>query len=258
MEALALLLQNPIWTFVVILTRLSLVVGIVPPFRAASVPMRIRAMLVIGMAAMITPPLLGQAAVPSSMTLMLIILANELLISLLMASTVVILIAGMSLAGQLASHLGGFEVAETIDPGSNESVPVISQWTSWLAVGLFLLMDGHRQLISTCLQSFDAIPPGDFVWRDGWVESISAQITHCLKLGLRAAAPMALALILANVITALINRTFPQFNVLAVGFNINAFILIVMLFLSVGSLAWVFQGDLTVWLENSEAMWTDR
>ncbi len=59
---------------------------------------------------------------------------------------------------------------------------------------------------------------------------------------------MATALLLSNLITGLLARTLPQLNVLAIGFNINALALLLLLFLAVGGVAWVFQTELSVWL----------
>jgi flagellar biosynthetic protein FliR len=42
-------------------------------------------------------------------------------------------------------------------------------------------------------------------------------------------------------VTGLISRTLPQLNVMAVGFNINAFVLLGTFCATLGAAAWVFQ-----------------
>ena len=52
------------------------------------------------------------------------------------------------------------------------------------------------------------------------------------------------ALLLATLVIALISRTLPQLNAVAVGLNFNSLIVIGMFALCLGSAAWVFQEEL--------------
>jgi flagellar biosynthetic protein FliR len=60
-------------------------------------------------------------------------------------------------------------------------------------------------------------------------------------LGIRAAGPLLVALLLSNLVLGLVSRTLPQVNVLAVGFGLNAMLALGVLFLSIGAAAWTFQ-----------------
>ena len=57
-------------------------------------------------------------------------------------------------------------------------------------------------------------------------------------------APVMVALLLSTLIVALISRTLPQLNAVAVGLNFNALVVLGVLALSLGSAAWVFQEEL--------------
>ena len=52
------------------------------------------------------------------------------------------------------------------------------------------------------------------------------------------------ALLLATLVVALISRTLPQLNAVAVGLNFNSLIVLGMFALCLGSAAWVFQEEL--------------
>ena len=60
-------------------------------------------------------------------------------------------------------------------------------------------------------------------------------------LGIRAAAPLLVALLLSNIVLGLISRTLPQINVIAVGFGLNSLLALGLMFLSMGAAAWTFQ-----------------
>ena len=62
-----------------------------------------------------------------------------------------------------------------------------------------------------------------------------------VTLGVRAAAPATVALLLATLVMGLISRTLPQLNILAVGFGLNAMVTFGSIAVSLGGLAWMFQ-----------------
>jgi flagellar biosynthetic protein FliR len=49
------------------------------------------------------------------------------------------------------------------------------------------------------------------------------------------------ALLLATVVLGLVSRTLPQLNILALGFGLNAVVTFMVLAISVGTIAWLFQ-----------------
>jgi flagellar biosynthetic protein FliR len=51
-------------------------------------------------------------------------------------------------------------------------------------------------------------------------------------------------LLLSTLIVALVSRTLPQLNAVAVGLNFNSLIVLAMFAFSLGSAAWVFQEEL--------------
>ncbi|HAC91721.1 MAG TPA: hypothetical protein DCF63_14010, partial [Planctomycetaceae bacterium] len=67
--------------------------------------------------------------------------------------------------------------------------------------------------------------------------------------GVRAAAPLGSALLLSNITTGLLARTLPQLNVLSIGFNLNVSAMMMVLFISLGSVSWIFQNELAYWMD---------
>jgi flagellar biosynthetic protein FliR len=61
--------------------------------------------------------------------------------------------------------------------------------------------------------------------------------------GVRAAAPAMVALLSSVLILGLISRTLPQLNVIAVGFSLNAMVMLAVLSLSLGGVVWAFQDE---------------
>lgn len=242
-------LSQPLWVFLTVLSRVSPLLMMMPPTRSSSVPLRIRAGIALGMAALLTPPMLSRAtAMPGDLINLILPLVCEVLLGILLGSVVLLAITALQMAGQTIGHLAGFDLATALDPGSDEEMPVISNMLGWLAMAMLLLLGGHRELLECCWESYGRYPPGGVMFENDWLEELVKLTRHTFEIGIRAAAPLATALLLANLVTGLLARTLPQLNVLAIGFNINALALLTLLFLAMGSVSWVYQQQLVVWI----------
>lgn len=209
------------------------------------------------MAAMLTPLAMTNARpMPSDMIHIAISLATEILLGMVIGCVVLMAVSALQLAGQAIGHLAGFDVADAIDPTTDETMSILASIMGWLAISIVLTMGGHRQVIDCCLESYVAYPAGGVQPQYEWLEQLEELMRHTLRIGVRAAAPIGTALLMANLLTALIARTLPQLSVLAVGFNINAFVLLAMLITSIGSMAWVFQSELAGWLDMCRSIST--
>jgi flagellar biosynthetic protein FliR len=82
-----------------------------------------------------------------------------------------------------------------------------------------------------------------------YLETLLAVLTQSFQLGIRAAAPLMIALGVATLVLGLISRTLPQINVIAVGFGLNSIITISGILLTVGSFAWTFCEPMIATLE---------
>lgn len=250
-EALLGLLTQPLWVFVSVLTRISPALMLAPPTRSSSVPMRFRAMFAMAIAAIATPIAMGNAnPLPNNLINVGISMAGDALLGMLLGSIVMLSVASLQIAGQTIGHLAGFDIAVAVDPGSDEEMPVVSNILGLLAMAILLAMGGHRELMSCCLESFGRYPVGAAFFEEHWLLEFEQILRHTFVVGIRAAAPLATALLLANIVTGLLARTLPQLNVLAIGFNINALALLFLLCMTVGSVTWVFQTELTHWLDS--------
>src|SRR5437773_1671537 len=113
-----------------------------------------------------------------------------------------------------------------------------------LATAIFFVVGGHRQVMDALLRSFAWMPPGNGRLPDNLVEALSTVASQSFEVGIRAAAPVMIALLLATLVVALISRTLPQLNAVAVGLNFNSLIVIGVFAFCLGSAAWVFQEEL--------------
>ncbi len=252
MEAFAPLLYGPMWTYLCVLSRIGPLLTMMPPIMGSSVPNRVKVLLALTVAASVTPMVMQNASpLPSHLADLCLGLIKELLMGILFGTTVFIIVTSLQTGGQIISSLSSMDVAQAADPTTSESITVVSQMLSWIAMALFLALGGHRIILGACLDSFVTYPAGAILAEEHWLMHLHGLLGHSVSVGMRAAAPPAIALLLANFVTALIGRTLPQLNILAIGFNLNVTVMLLVLTISMASIGWVFQNELMGWLERT-------
>jgi len=228
--------------FTLVLARTSTLLMTAPLFGSLALPRHVRALLAVTMSLLVTPVHLNTSLPPVDDILQLgRLLASEALVGLLLGLGINIMFSGVQVAGQIVSQLSGLSLADVFNPGFEEDVSVFSQLFYFITLAVFVAVGGHRIVTEALLETFAAAPPGHAALGNNFVEVLTAIITQSFALGIRAAAPLMVALLLSNLVLGLISRTLPQINVIAVGFSINSLLTLGVLFLSLGAVAWTFQ-----------------
>jgi flagellar biosynthetic protein FliR len=254
MATLADLYLNPLLVFVLTLCRVGAMIAAAPVLGAASAPMRVRALLAIGVSAMITVVFWStHVPEPANLLQLLVLAAKEAAWGLALGLGVAILFAGLQATGQLLGEMSGMQLADAIDPTFNINTPLFGQLLNLTALAAFVLIGGHRQVMAALLDSFSAMPPGSAWFSDGLATALIDVTGQSFQLGVRAAAPVLTAVLLATLILGFVNRTLPQLNVMAVGFSLNAIIALAALAISLGAVVWVFQDQIIPFLDALHA-----
>ncbi len=238
MSALAI----PFVTFTFVLARIGGLVMTAPLFGSQEVPTRIRALLAFALALVITPVEWSTPApMPANLILYALAMAGELLVGLILGLGVMILLSGVQVAGQVISQMSGMSLADVFNPGFDSEVPVISNLLHLVTLAVFVIIGGHRLLVGALLDTYSSMPVGHAGLPDSLGKLVSSLLTESFSLAVRGAAPSMVALLLATIVLGLISRTLPQLNILAIGFGLNAVVTFLVLAISVGAIAWLFQ-----------------
>ncbi|MBN1852906.1 MAG: flagellar biosynthetic protein FliR [Pirellulales bacterium] len=237
--------------FTLILGRIGALIMTAPIFGDQSVPVRIRAFLAVALSILIMPMHFGShVGAGGSLLNYAWILIGEVLIGLLLGLGIMILFSGIQVAGQLISQLSGLALADVFSPGFDASVPMVSQLLYFITMAVFVLIGGHRLIMGALLDTFTWAPPGFGMIEGSFVDALINILTQSFILGIRAAAPVTVALLLATLILGLIGRTMPQINILMVGFGVNTLLTLGGIFISLGAIAWTFQEHTELALEQ--------
>ena len=228
--------------FSLVFARVAGLVMTAPIFGTSEVPKRIRVLLALALAVLVTPlQTLELAHDPQTPIDYLLLTAGEVLVGVTIGVGITLLLSGLQVAGQIVNQMSGMQLAEVLNPDLNENVPIFSQLLYYVALAVFVTIGGHRRVMTALLDSFASLPPGGGTMPTEIGEMLTTLAALSFRLGVQAATPIMVAMLLATLVMGLISRTLPQLNVMNMGFGINAMITLCGLALSLGTMAWVFQ-----------------
>jgi len=238
--------SNELQLFLLVATRVGALVMSAPHLGAAVVPVRVRLFLTLALAVLLTP-LAGDGAAPPATNLAALALQiiQEMMIGTALGLAIQILVAGLQISGQTASQMAGVSLADVIDPTFESQIPAFSQILNLVALLIFLVGGGHHELMRALIDSFRWLPPGQSPPTVELTDALMEITSQSFVLGLRAAAPVMVALLVATILLALVSRTVPQLNVMQLGFGVNIIVLLGTLAMSLGTIVWVFQEEVT-------------
>jgi flagellar biosynthetic protein FliR len=244
MSSLLLLYLDQFLIFVLVLTRVGSLLMVLPVLGTATIPLQVRGLLAVAIALIIAPLHFGlPIPPPDHLPELAMLMAKEAILGLALGLAVMVLLSGMQIAGQVISQMSGLSLAEVANPNFETSVPIFSQILEMLALAIFFAVGGHRQVLEALLGSFNWMPPGQGHFPESLLGTMTEVATHSFETGVRASAPVMVAMLLAILIVALISRTIPQLNAVAVGLNFNSLVVLAVFMFCLGSAGWVFQEE---------------
>ncbi|MEN0110351.1 MAG: flagellar biosynthetic protein FliR [Planctomycetota bacterium] len=243
--------------FTLVLARVGAVVASAPLLSDASLPARVKALLAVSLSALVTPMVLADPGVslaateaPRNLAGLGVLVGGEAIVGLTLGLAVTVLLSGVQLAGQLVGQMSGMALAETSSSPFGDSSTVFGQVYYLVATAVFVACGGHRMLVEATLDTFAKAPPGQAIASEELLMGVIGLLGVGFELGVRAAAPLLLALLLATVVLGLISRTMPQINTMVVGFGVNALLMLGVMTASIGAAAWAFQAPIAHTLES--------
>ena len=169
--------------------------------------------------------------------------AGEILLGVLAGMSIRLVFEGVQLAGQLMGYQMGLAIAEVIDPATEDQVALLSQFISLMATLIFLIINGHHGFIRTLVESYALVPPLGFHVNGPVLEGLARLTAEMFIIGLKAGAPVVVALMLGTVAFGLVARTVPQMNIFVVSMPLTIGVGLIFLGLSLPHMG-AYIGDL--------------
>jgi len=174
----------------------------------------------------------------------LLLIVGEAIIGIIIGFFLTVIFAAFTTAGQFFSLQMGFAASAAFDPLAQVENPIIGQFLHLVAMLVFLLIGGFRELFlggfwrSVQSLSVVALIEG----RESVVSMIASGLPRLFLDATIISLPMLGTLFLVSLTTGLISKAAPQINILSEGFPIAIMVGYVVLFASLPFMIEAFSG----------------
>ncbi|MFN7453514.1 MAG: flagellar biosynthetic protein FliR [Pseudobdellovibrionaceae bacterium] len=233
MQALYQFPEGQIVAFALVFLRLIAFVVAWPVFGSASVPVYTKILLALVMSMVVFPTL----SFPNGSNMLMgqevmAFAAREIFIGLFLGFLMRMIFFAVSVSGEIMSVSIGIASAQLYNPAMGGTSNVVEQFQIWLATLFFLAMDGHHIFISGLVKSYEVVPLAAQMVNSAGFATVATSIQAVLVMGLKMAAPVLLAIFLANLAMGILGRAVPQINVLMTSLSVTISIGFVVMILA--------------------------
>jgi flagellar biosynthesis protein FliR len=148
-----------------------------------------------------------------------------------------LIVAGARQAGELVGLQAGLSPAALVDPDAAEELTALGHLYSLVALAVFLALDGPLALARALVESYRVLPAGGVVLSAETAQVAFGRVAAALELALRAAAPTALALVLAGMALGLLGRAAPSLPLMALSLPVRFGLGLALVVLGLAALA---------------------
>ncbi|CDZ78562.1 Flagellar biosynthetic protein FliR [Legionella massiliensis] len=219
------------------LPRISGLFLTMPIVSSLLVPTRIKVVFALAMAFICAP------FIPENLSFLhfegryVALIAHELLMGLLMGFILQLVFQVFIIGGQLISMQASLGFATMVDPATQASVPLVSQFYQMMLSLMFLVLNGHLALFDALLSSFQKLPVGQLNVGLSELGSVIAFSGWMFKESVLVALPAILSLLIVNLAFGVMTRVAPQLNIFSLGFPISLIMGMVVIRISLPGVA---------------------
>lgn len=227
------LTQDKLIIGMLILTRISglFISGIF--FGHISIPVTVKAMLILVLTLIMTPMFIEDAPhIKFELVNMSFLMLKEILVGAIMGFSSNIIYWAARFGGGLVDMDMGYQASLMFD--SNAGAPtLVGEFYALSTLMLFLYLNGHHFLIEALFLSMKAVPLTKFAVTTSTLTLLFSTITSFLMLGLKIAAPVMITLFNVNLALTLLSKVSPQMNIFMLSFQVKVAAGLLVLFASV-------------------------
>ena len=210
--------------FLLILARIMGLFAMAPLLSSRSFPALGKAALAIWIAVVlwfVVP--IQPDKLPSTMIMFAVSMISEVVLGFLFGFLTNTLFLAIQSAGEIMDLQMGLSVASAFDPLFGATVSIIGRLAFYIAITVFILLNGHHMLLSVLHQSFKLIPPGGLI--NITSPLLTEQMLSLLKdfwmIVIRLSGPIILLIFLSDFAFGIVSRVAPQVNVFQLGFQVK-------------------------------------
>jgi len=186
--------------------------SIAPVLGARLVPMRVRLLLAVAITCVIAPALPPFSPQTLDAPNVLFTGAQQMLIGVSMGFVMRMAFAALELGAHIIALQMGLGFASLLDPQGGVQVPTLSQFYIMVGTLMFLALNGHFLLLQLLFDSFRLLPIGPVGLDRDSLHAVALWGGEMFRGAVLVALSATVALVSVNILTGVMTRAVPQFN----------------------------------------------
>jgi flagellar biosynthesis protein FliR/FlhB len=146
---------------------------------------------------------------------------SEIMTGLILGYISNLVFQAVKLAGAWMDIHAGFSMVTVLDPNSHTTSTLLGNFSYFIALVFFFIIDGHHILIRMLVESVDIIPIGKTIVYQGTLMGVMHTIFSYFTLGIKIAIPLVLIIVITDVCLGLISRSVPAIPIMIFGMPIK-------------------------------------
>lgn len=162
---------------------------------------------------------------------MLWIALKEIVVGLFLGFLVRMFFFAMTIVGEIVGISSGVAAAQMFNPATGDHNTIFESFHSLIGTMIFLILGGHHLFIAGFAQSFDYLPVTAMGFHLVSVQTVVELGQEIIATGFRLAAPVWIAVLVANLALGFLGRAVPQINIFVMSFHVTILLAFGVLFL---------------------------
>ncbi|MGM0556121.1 MAG: EscT/YscT/HrcT family type III secretion system export apparatus protein [Myxococcota bacterium] len=226
-------IQTGLWQGVtlgaLVIARLALIVQLVPFLGGQKLPQQVKMGITLALAIVVFPAVWSQGAaarLPASALPVAALVTKELAIGVTLGFVAALTFESARMAGELIDVARGQTMIKAMVPQLQARASATGDILYQLSVVMFLAVGGHRLVLAALYRSFEVLPVHTFPSFPAGELQVGLYVARltadAITFGVLLALPVIVAVLLANLVLALMNKAAPQMNVFFLGMPLKA------------------------------------
>lgn len=204
--------EQRVLAFFMVLARISPLFIFAPLFSSKMVPMRVKAVVAIGLAIGLSPVVAAGTHLPTDVMEIAGLIGKELLVGMAFAYTLAATFAAISVAGSFLDTTIGFSYGSLVDPVNGNNSAVLSTTYSMIGLLVFIAIGGDAWVIKGLARTYDVVGLVQYPSINHIVAGATQSFVGIFTSALQVAGPVLLALILTDAAFGMVTRVVPTLN----------------------------------------------
>lgn len=208
--------------FTLVVARMTGLFVFAPMLSSISIPMRVKVLLSVIMAAAVYPAVPAHfASAPLGLVGLAPLLVSELLIGVCVGVIASIPVMMIQMGGHVTGFQMGLSMATVYNPDFNTNSDVVGETLFYLGFAVFLAVGGLEATYAALLATFEHVPVGAMARSSVPLDTYVGLANSGFEMAMRVSGPAMAMVFLVMVAMGFVTKTMPQINVMSIGFAIK-------------------------------------